>query len=60
MFLHEDFARAHHELRVRESQLSARAQRIVAARRAQRRAERAACRAREAALQAALAHASLG
>ena len=59
MFLHEDVAQAHHELRLRESQLSGRALRIIAARRAQRRAERAACRARNAALQAALAQARL-
>ena len=60
MFLHEDLARVHQQMRVQESQLSARAVRVIAARRAQRRAERAACRAREAALQAALAQANLG
>ena len=60
MLLHEDLARAQHQLRMQESQLSLRAVRVVAARRAQRRAERAACRAREAALQASLALSSLG
>ena len=59
MMLHEDLARAQHQMRLRESQLSARAARLVAARRAQRRAERAACRAREAALQAELSAANL-
>jgi hypothetical protein len=60
MFLHEDIARAHHEMRLRESQLDARAVRIIHARRARRRAERAACHARNAAQQAALAQANLG
>ncbi|MEO8330127.1 MAG: hypothetical protein ABI586_08990 [Candidatus Nanopelagicales bacterium] len=59
MMLHEDLARAHHQMRLRESQLSARAVRVIAARRAQRRAERAACRARESALHAALLAAQL-
>lgn len=60
MFLHEDIARAQHQTRLRESQLDARALRIIAARRAQRRAERAACHARHAAIQAALAQANVG
>jgi len=60
MFMHEEIARAHQDLRMQEVQQSARARRFVAARRAQRRAERAACRARDAALQAALAQANLG
>ncbi|HVQ88295.1 MAG TPA: hypothetical protein VMT88_08935 [Actinomycetes bacterium] len=59
MMLHEDLARVHHQMRLRDSQLSSRAVRVIAARRAQRRAERAACRAREAALQAALSAANV-
>jgi len=60
MMLNSEMAREHHQMRLREGQLSARALRIIAARRAQRRAERAACKARDAALHAALAQAHLG
>lgn len=60
MFMQEDVARAHHQMRIRESQLDVRAVRVIAASRARRRTERAACRARDAAVQAALAQANLG